>query len=83
MRKKSAVARIQRNSLVPWPFKMATDPFVGMISYLRIYSGTLKEGQRVFNPHKKKRERVQKILQMHADKRQELKMAMAGDIVGR
>ena len=62
-------------------FKVASDAFVGTITYMRIYSGTLKVGQQVFNPHKKKRERIGKILQMHADKRQELAFAMAGDIM--
>jgi elongation factor G len=62
-------------------FKIATDPFVGSISYLRIYSGTLKNGQTIFNSNKKKRERITKILQMHADKRTEISEAKAGDIV--
>ena len=62
-------------------FKMATDPFVGTLTYLRIYSGILKSGGTVYNPLQKKRERVQKILKMHANKREELKEARAGDIV--
>ncbi|MBH47065.1 MAG: elongation factor G [Halobacteriovorax sp.] len=62
-------------------FKIATDPFVGSITYIRIYSGELKSGGTIYNPLKKKRERITKILQMHADKRTELDTAQAGDIV--
>ena len=62
-------------------FKITTDPFVGCLTYLRIYSGTLRAGQHVFNPLSKKKERIGKILQMHADKRTELKEAIAGEIV--
>ncbi len=62
-------------------FKIATDPFVGSVTYMRIYSGKLESGQTVYNPLKKKKERVNKIFQMHADKRTELQEAFAGDIV--
>ena len=62
-------------------FKIATDPFVGILTYIRVYSGVLKVGQNVYNPLKKKRERINKILQMHADKRSELQEACAGEIV--
>ncbi len=62
-------------------FKIATDPFVGSLTFVRIYSGSMKMGQNIYNPHKKKKERVNKILQMHADKRKELQEAKAGDIV--
>lgn len=62
-------------------FKIATDPFVGSVTYVRIYSGKLESGQTVYNPLKKKRERVNKIFQMHADKRTEIQEAFAGDIV--
>ncbi|TNE97468.1 MAG: elongation factor G, partial [Deltaproteobacteria bacterium] len=62
-------------------FKIATDPFVGSITYVRIYSGTLKSGATILNPLKNKKERVTKILQMHANKRTELPEAKAGDIV--
>ena len=62
-------------------FKVSFDAFVGTITYIRIYSGRIKSGQQIYNPHKKKRERISKILQMHADKRKELEMAEAGDIV--
>ena len=62
-------------------FKIANDPFVGRITYLRVYSGSLKVGSSVFNPHKSSKEKIQKILQMHADKRTELTYAQRGDIV--
>jgi elongation factor G len=62
-------------------FKIATDPFVGSLTYIRIYSGRLKSGATIFNPLKGKKERVTKILEMHANKREELKEAKAGDIV--
>lgn len=62
-------------------FKIATDPFVGSLTFIRIYSGQLNVGQNVFNPLKKKKERIQKILRMHANKREEIPVANAGDIV--
>jgi elongation factor G len=62
-------------------FKIASDPFVGRITYLRIYSGVLKTGQQVYNPLEKKKERINKLLQMHANKRTEIEVAGAGDIV--
>ena len=62
-------------------FKIATDPFVGSVTYVRIYSGKLESGQTVYNALKKKRERINKIFQMHADKRTEIQEAYAGDIV--
>ena len=62
-------------------FKISTDPFIGRLTYTRIYSGEIKPGQMVFNPLKLKKERVGKILQMHANKRKELNKASAGDIV--
>lgn len=62
-------------------FKIATDPFVGSVTFLRIYSGKLEAGQQVYNSLKKKRERINKIFQMHADKRTELQFAQAGEIV--
>jgi len=62
-------------------FKISSDPFVGRITYLRIYSGTLKTGATVYNSLEKKKERINKILQMHANKRTELEEASAGDIV--
>ena len=62
-------------------FKISSDPFVGRITYLRIYSGVLKTGQQVYNPLEKKKERINKLLQMHANKRTEIEVAGAGDIV--
>lgn len=62
-------------------FKISSDPFVGQITYLRIYSGEMTTGSHVYNPLEKKKERINKILQMHANKRTELDSASAGDIV--
>jgi elongation factor G len=62
-------------------FKLLTDPFVGQLTFLRVYSGTAAMGQMVYNAGKEKKERVGKILKMHADKREELKEMTAGDIV--
>lgn len=61
-------------------FKVATDPFVGTLTYFRVYSGTLKSGDTVFNPLKDNRERLGRILQMHANSREEIKEVHAGDI---
>ena len=62
-------------------FKIATDPFVGQMTFFRIYSGEVKVGAQVFNPLSDKKERIGKILQLHANKREELQSAKAGDIV--
>lgn len=62
-------------------FKLMTDPFVGKLSYLRVYSGTLKAGATTYNATKKKKERVGKILQMHANERKEIEVMHTGDIV--
>jgi len=61
-------------------FKIATDPYVGTLTFFRIYSGVLKSGDTVFNPVKGKRERVGRILQMHSNDREEIKEVRAGDI---
>jgi len=61
-------------------FKIMTDPFVGKLAYFRVYSGTLNSGSYVLNATKGKKERVGRILQMHANKRQELDKVYAGDI---
>lgn len=61
-------------------FKVATDPFVGTLTYFRVYSGTLKSGDTVFNPLKDSRERLGRVLQMHANTREEIKEVHAGDI---
>lgn len=62
-------------------FKVAVDPFVGRLTYFRIYSGTIKAGDTVYNPASRKRERIGRILQMHSNKRQDLEEAGAGMIV--
>lgn len=61
-------------------FKIATDPFVGTLTYFRVYSGVLSSGDSVYNPVKSKRERIGRLLQMHANTRQEIKEVRAGDI---
>lgn len=61
-------------------FKIATDPFVGTLSFFRVYSGVLKSGDTIFNSSKGKKERVGRILQMHANSRDEIKEVWAGDI---
>jgi elongation factor G len=61
-------------------FKIATDPFVGTLTFFRAYSGVLKSGDTIYNPVKHKKERIGRILQMHANERQEIKEVHAGDI---
>ena len=61
-------------------FKIATDPFVGTLTFFRVYSGVLSSGDTVFNPVKGKKERVGRMVQMHANSREELKEVRAGDI---
>ena len=61
-------------------FKIMTDPFVGKLAYFRVYSGTLNSGSYVYNSSKEKKERVARILQMHANKRMELDKVYSGDI---
>ncbi len=61
-------------------FKIATDPFVGSLAFFRVYSGVLKSGDQVYNPIKGKKERIGRILQMHANSREEIKEVYAGDI---
>ncbi len=61
-------------------FKIATDPYVGQLTFFRVYSGIVKSGDTVFNPVKGKKERIGRILQMHANQREELKEVRAGDI---
>jgi elongation factor G len=62
-------------------FKIMTDPYVGRLTYLRIYSGSVEAGQYMMNTETGKRERFGRILKMHANKREDLKSAHAGDIV--
>ena len=61
-------------------FKLMTDPFVGQLTFVRVYSGVLKSGDTVYNPIKGKKERIGRILQMHANNREEIKEVLAGDI---
>ncbi len=61
-------------------FKIATDPFVGTLTFFRVYSGVINTGDTVLNPVKGKKERIGRILQMHANSREELKEVRAGDI---
>ncbi|WP_189471284.1 elongation factor G [Litchfieldella qijiaojingensis] len=61
-------------------FKIATDPFVGTLTFIRVYSGVLKSGDSVFNSVKSKKERVGRIVQMHSNSREEIKEVYAGDI---
>ena len=61
-------------------FKIATDPFVGTLTFFRVYSGRLNSGDSVYNPLKSKKERVGRMVQMHANSREEIKEVLAGDI---
>ena len=61
-------------------FKIMTDPFVGKLAFFRVYSGTLESGSYVFNPRKGRKERIGRILQMHANHREEIDMVYSGDI---
>ncbi|TAK59692.1 elongation factor G [Methylobacter sp.] len=61
-------------------FKIATDPFVGTLTFFRVYSGVLNSGDSIYNPLKKKKERIGRIVQMHANSREEVKEVCAGDI---
>jgi len=61
-------------------FKIMTDPFVGSLTFFRVYSGTLNAGDQVYNPVKSKKERIGRILQMHANQREEIKEVLCGDI---
>ena len=61
-------------------FKLMTDPYVGQLTFIRVYSGVLNSGDTVFNPIKSKKERIGRLLQMHANNREEIKEVRAGDI---
>ena len=61
-------------------FKLMTDPYVGQLTFVRVYSGVLKSGDSVYNPIRGKKERIGRILQMHANQREEIKEILAGDI---
>jgi len=62
-------------------FKIATDPFVGQLVFIRVYSGVINTGDAVYNPLKGKKERIGRLLQMHSNNREEIKQVCAGDIV--
>ena len=62
-------------------FKIATDPYVGTLTFMRVYSGTLKSGMSMFNSVKDKKERIGRMVQMHANSREEIQEVLAGDIV--
>ncbi len=61
-------------------FKIVTDPYVGRLAYIRIYSGVIEQGTTVFNPGKTKRERIGRLIRMYADRREDITRAGAGDI---
>ena len=61
-------------------FKIATDPFVGTLTFFRVYSGALQQGDSVYNPVKGKKERIGRMVQMHSNNREEIKEVLAGDI---
>jgi len=61
-------------------FKIVTDPFVGRLAYVRVYSGVLRSGETVYNTNRGKRERIGRLVRMHADKREDIKEVGAGDI---
>ncbi len=61
-------------------FKLMTDPYVGQLTFIRVYSGVLASGSTIYNPVKGKKERIGRILQMHANNREEIKEVLAGDI---
>jgi elongation factor G len=78
-------AEIERNASDSEPFaalafKIMTDPFVGQLCFFRVYSGTLSSGSYIYNSTKGKKERIGRILKMHANKREEIKEVYAGDI---
>jgi elongation factor G len=78
----SVVVRTSRDEepFAALAFKIMTDPFVGQLTFLRIYSGTLNSGDQVYNSTRQRKERIGRILKMHANKREETKAVYAGDI---
>ena len=71
----------QDESFSALAFKVANDPFVGSLTFIRIYSGTLNAGTSILNSSKDKDERIGRMLLMHANSREDIKSASAGDIV--
>ncbi len=78
--KKITFKQDPKEPLTALAFKIATDPFVGRITFVRVYSGTLKSGSYVFNPVSGQKERIGRLLQMHANTRQEIEEIPAGNI---
>ncbi|MBT4595222.1 elongation factor G [bacterium] len=76
---RAADPKVPFSSLV---YKIAVDPFVGSLTFVRVYSGRLEAGSYVYNVAKGKKERVSRLLKLHANKREEIKEASAGDIIG-
>jgi len=72
---------IDEDPLSALAFKLASDPYVGHLTFLRIYSGCIESGMTVFNAASGKKERIGRLLKMHSNKREEIKIAYAGDIV--
>lgn len=77
-----AVIPSEKEKMAGIAFKVMTDPFVGRLTFVRIYSGTLKKGMTLTNTTKGKKERVSRIVRMHAKEREDIDEALAGDIVG-
>jgi elongation factor G len=75
------IKALQSEKFTAFAFKIVTDPFVGLLTYIRVYSGEIKTGDSIFNSSKGTKERISKILQMHANKRTEIEKATVGDIV--
>ena len=63
-------------------FKILVDPFVGQLAFFRVYSGVLESGSYIYNVTKGRKERIGRIMRMHADKREDIKEVRAGDIAG-
>ena len=82
-REKSKDIRLARDDapFAALAFKIATDPYVGNLTFLRVYSGTLRSGMTMFNSVKNKKERIGRMVQMHANSREEVGEVLAGDIV--
>lgn len=81
--KEGTVAERKSNDDEPFAslaFKIATDPFVGALTYFRVYSGVVRSGDTIYNPVKDRKERIGRIVQMHANSREEIKEVRAGDI---
>ena len=80
MEKGRRVLQILKAPFSALAFKIMTDPFVGTLTFFRVYSGTLKSGDFVYNPVKRRKERIGRLLQMHSNSREEIKEVSAGDI---